>query len=79
MTWGSENMAIGGVHCWFRGTPSYLFLEWDAIHHSSIAGACGRNYLQTHNVIINIGHIFSFKNGYICSKKTDDFFYNRRH
>ena len=34
MTWGSENMAIHGVHCWFRGTPSYFFLsEMQIITH----------------------------------------------
>ena len=32
---GVWNVAIGGVHCWFRGMPSYFFfLESDEFHHS---------------------------------------------
>ena len=38
-----------------------------------------RNYVQTNIVIINLGHIFSFKYGYMCSKQTDKIYYNRRH
>ena len=30
-----------------------------------------RNKVQTYNVITNLGHFFSFKNGYICTKQTD--------
>ena len=29
------------------------------------------------NVILNLEHIFSFKNGYICTKQADKSYYNR--
>ena len=38
-----------------------------------------RNYVQTYNIIINLGYIFSLKNGYICSKQTNKIYCNRRH
>ena len=33
------------------------------------------NYVQIYNVIINLGHMFSFNNGYIRSKQTDKIYY----
>ena len=29
--------------------------------------------------IINLGHLCSFKNDYICTKQTDQSYHNRRH
>ena len=39
---------------------------------------CGNN-IKTFNVIINLEHVYSFKNGYICIKQTDKSYYNRQH
>ena len=38
-----------------------------------------RNYVQSYNVIINLGHIFSLKNGYMSSKRADKIYFNRRY
>ena len=69
--WGSEERLFICNHL------KWCFTRYKALSAEIVYNL--RKYVEIYNGVINLGHIFSFKNGYICTKQTDKIHYNRRH